>query len=105
MDKTLLDIKQGFKYRPNVFCINLNLKFFLHKEKTMPAKILSPMPGKIIEILVKEGDTVLDGQELLVLEAMKMENPICASCDGTIKEIAVSMNDQVATKQLLAIIG
>lgn len=70
----------------------------------MPAKILSPMPGKIIEILVKEGDTVLDGQELLVLEAMKMENPICASCDGTIKELAVALKDQVATKQLLAVI-
>lgn len=70
----------------------------------MPSKILSPMPGKIIEILVKKGDAVLDGQELVVLEAMKMENPICASCDGTIKELTVALNDQVATKQLLAVI-
>ncbi len=67
----------------------------------MSTQILSPMPGKIIELLVKEGDTVLDGQELLVLEAMKMENPICASCDGTIKKLAIALDDQVATKQLL----
>lgn len=70
----------------------------------MSTQILSPMPGKIIEVLVKQGDSVLDGQELLILEAMKMENPICAPCDGTIKELAVTIDGQVATKQLLAVI-
>ena len=42
----------------------------------MSTKILAPMPGTIINILVSEGDDVLDYQEVLMLEAMKMENPI-----------------------------
>ncbi len=67
----------------------------------MSTQILSPMPGKIVEISVKEGDTVLDGQELLVLEAMKMENPIASTIDGKIKSICVALNDTVNTKQVL----
>ena len=42
----------------------------------MSKEIKAPMPGKVIEILVKEGDEVLEYQEVLVLEAMKMENAI-----------------------------
>ena len=42
----------------------------------MSTEILAPMPGTIFQVHVKPGDDVIEGQELLVLEAMKMENPI-----------------------------
>ena len=62
------------------------------------------MPGTIIQVHVKEGDDVVEGQELLVLEAMKMENPIVSSAAGKIKQVAVKVDDKVATKQLLVAI-
>ena len=60
------------------------------------------MPGTILEIMVSEGDKVENGQDLLVLEAMKMENMIKASKAGTVKEINVSENDSVDTGDQLA---
>ncbi len=70
----------------------------------MSTEILAPMPGTIIEIQINQGDDVVEGQELLVLEAMKMENPIVATADGKIKEINVSVDDKVATKQVMLVI-
>jgi biotin carboxyl carrier protein len=70
----------------------------------MSTEILAPMPGTIIEIQVNPGDDVVEGQELLVLEAMKMENPIVATADGKIKEIRVKVDDKVATKQVMLVI-
>ncbi len=70
----------------------------------MSTEILAPMPGTIIEIQVAPGDDVVEGQELLVLEAMKMENPIVSTVDGKIKEINVNVDDKVATKQVMLII-
>ena len=65
---------------------------------------ISGLPGTIIEIQVNQGDEVVEGQELLVLEAMKMENPIVATADGKIKEINVKVDDKVATKQVMLVI-
>ncbi len=59
--------------------------------------VTSPMPGKILRILVKEGESVKTGQGLLVLEAMKMENEIPAPKDGVIKKILVKEGDTVDT--------
>jgi len=70
----------------------------------MSTEILAPMPGTIIEIQVAPGDDVVEGQELLVLEAMKMENPIVSTVDGKTKEIHVNVDDKVATKQVMLII-
>ncbi len=67
-------------------------------------EVLAPMPGKIIEILVNVGDEVKEDDELLILEAMKMENPICAPVDGTVKEIKVKEKDLVEVDQLLIVI-
>ena len=66
--------------------------------------IVAPMPGTIIEVLVGVGDEVVEDQELLILEAMKMENPICATCDGKIKEMKVKEKDTVETDQVLVIL-
>lgn len=70
----------------------------------MSTEILAPMPGTIIEIQVAPGDEVVEGQELLVLEAMKMENPIVSTVDGKVKEINVNVDDKVATKQVMLVI-
>ncbi len=63
------------------------------------------MPGKILKILVKEGDQVKTGQGLLVLEAMKMENEIPAPKDGIVKKILVKEGDTVNTGDPLIEIG
>jgi biotin carboxyl carrier protein len=62
------------------------------------------MPGTIFQVHVKPGDDVVEGQELLVLEAMKMENPISATASGKVKEVRVNVEDKVATKQVLVVI-
>jgi biotin carboxyl carrier protein len=59
------------------------------------------MPGTILSINVKVGDTVKKGQVLCILEAMKMENEIMAGGDGTVATVAVSQGDSVSTGQVL----
>jgi len=68
-------------------------------------QVVAPMPGKILRINVNEGDTIKDGDTLLILEAMKMENEIFAKASGKIKKINVSINDMVDTGDTLVIIG
>ena len=63
--------------------------------------VLSPMPGLIVAIRVKPGEAVKAGQELCVLEAMKMENVLRAERDGTVEEIKVAPRDTVAADQVL----
>ena len=70
----------------------------------MSIDITAPMPGKIAKITVNVGDKVAEDDELMTLEAMKMENPIFASADGTVKEIKVKEGDSVAADQTLIVI-
>ena len=65
-------------------------------------KIKAPMPGKILKIDVKEGQMLKKGEVILVLEAMKMENEIVASQDGTVSSIDVSVGISVESGDLLA---
>lgn len=67
--------------------------------------IKSPLPGTIIEVFVKEGDTVKMGDRLLILEAMKMENKIDADKQGVIKEVKVKAGDTVMEGDVLLVIG
>nr|WP_262480649.1 acetyl-CoA carboxylase biotin carboxyl carrier protein subunit [Alistipes sp. ZOR0009] len=55
----------------------------------------SPMPGKILQILVKPGETIKSGQTIVVLEAMKMENSIPATFDGIVNNIFVEEGQTV----------
>ena len=64
-------------------------------------KICAPMPGNIVNVQVKAGDTVTKGQVLLVLEAMKMENEIMAPRDGVIAGVHVNKGDSVDSGKLL----
>lgn len=56
---------------------------------------LSPMPGKILKVLVKNGDAVKKGDPLIIMEAMKMEHTLKASKDGTVKEVKYGEGDLV----------
>ncbi len=68
-------------------------------------KVVSPLPGVILDIAVKEGDTVKRGDKVCILEAMKMENVIEATADGVIKEIKVKKSDSVLEGDVIAVIG
>jgi geranyl-CoA carboxylase alpha subunit len=61
----------------------------------------APMPGQIVEVLCAVGDTVTEGQTLIVLEAMKMQQPVKADFDGVVSELNVSGGDQVSDGQVL----
>ena len=58
-------------------------------------KVNAPMPGKIVAVKVKAGDSVKKGDVVIVLEAMKMENEICAAQDGKIASVEVAVGDMV----------
>lgn len=68
-------------------------------------KVNSPMPGNILDVVVKEGDHVEVGDKLIVLEAMKMENDINTSVAGTVATVAVRKGDVVSTNDLLVVIA
>ena len=65
----------------------------------------APLPGVIKDIKVAVGDQVKEGQVVLILEAMKMENEINAECDGTITAISVNKDDSVLEGTVLLTIG
>lgn len=67
--------------------------------------IKSPLPGVILDIYVREGDTVKIGQKLLMLEAMKMENIINADKEGRVALIKVGKGDSVMEGDILIVIG
>lgn len=70
----------------------------------MSSEVVAPMPGTIVNILVNEGDEVLEYQEVVILEAMKMENAIPAPEAGKVKEIKVKADDKVSTDQVLMVL-
>ena len=63
--------------------------------------IVTPMPGKLTKLLIEEGDQVVDGQPLIVLEAMKMEHTIKASCAGIVELYSLKENLQIEDGQAL----
>lgn len=70
----------------------------------MTHKIVAPLDGKVFQLKIKAGNKVEDDEEILVIEAMKMETPIFSPCDGTIKEVRVNEGDAVKENDVLAII-
>ncbi len=67
-------------------------------------KVTAPMPGTILDVKVNVGDSISKGQVIMVLEAMKMENDIVASCDGKITSVLVKKGDTVNASDALATI-
>lgn len=64
-------------------------------------KISSPMPGKVVSVLVKEGDEVKEGETVIIISAMKMESEYKAPKDGMVKKVCVKAEDTVDSNQVL----
>jgi biotin carboxyl carrier protein len=67
-------------------------------------KVSVPMPGKVIAVLVSEGDSVERGQGLVIVEAMKMENEVRSPIGGTVKEVKVKSGDAVEGGAVLLVV-
>jgi propionyl-CoA carboxylase alpha chain len=82
-------------------------EFELSKKMHEPPKkdttdvVLSPMPGTVMSYAVKEGDSVEDGQELCIVEAMKMQNIIRSHRQGVIQSLLVKKGSSVAADQVI----
>ena len=66
--------------------------------------VTAPMAGKVMDVKVNVGDTVNEDDDLIILEAMKMEMPIVASASGTVKEIKCKKGDSVGADDVLVVI-
>ncbi|HWE17897.1 MAG TPA: biotin carboxylase N-terminal domain-containing protein [Hyphomicrobiaceae bacterium] len=64
-------------------------------------EVRAPMNGKVVAVLVAEGEAIEHGQRLVVVEAMKMQHELTAGASGTVSRLAVKLGDQVVTRQLL----
>jgi len=73
----------------------INLSDSERKTEKTDGLLMSPMPGKILKIFVKEGQNVQEGESLLIMEAMKMEHTLKAPKDGTVSKITVKEGEQV----------
>jgi biotin carboxyl carrier protein len=67
--------------------------------------ITSPLPGVVLDVFVKEGDTVKIGHKLIILEAMKMENNINSDKDGVVTTVRIKKGDNVMEGDVLILIG
>ena len=68
-------------------------------------QITAPIPGVILDIAVKAGEKVENGQTVAIIEAMKMENNLVSSIDGIVREIRVQKGDKVKTGDIIMVIG
>ena len=64
----------------------------------------APLPGNVLSIKVNQGDSVKEGDVLLIIEAMKMENEVAAPCDGSVQQIVASVGQMVSTGDALIVI-
>ena len=69
--------------------------------KTEQESVRAPMPGKIIDVLVREGSPVLRGEPVVILEAMKMQNEIQSPVNGIIKSVSAKANTNVMKDDVL----
>ena len=69
-----------------------------------PQRVVSPMPGKIVRVLVKAGEDVTARQGLVVVEAMKMENELRAARDGRVRELSVAEGQSVDAGMVLLVV-
>lgn len=97
------------KVNNNAYTVELKDKFDLLLSKLglsnltnkVVKEIKAPMPGLVISVLKSPGDIVKEGENILILEAMKMENVIKSPIEGVIKSVAVSPSNTVEKNQIL----
>ena len=95
---------RGFSARIAVLQPRVAELFALMPEKQPPdtsKMLISPMPGLLVKLLVKAGDSFQPGQDLAVIEAMKMENTLCAERAGVVAAIPVQQGDSLAVDQVI----
>jgi acetyl-CoA carboxylase biotin carboxyl carrier protein len=68
------------------------------------SEIIAPMGGKVIDVKVKVGDVLNEGDEVIILEAMKMELPVVADASGTVKEVKCAKGDAVEADAVLVVL-
>jgi glutaconyl-CoA/methylmalonyl-CoA decarboxylase subunit gamma len=91
------------------YTFTVETPFSLQRKKVLDARkgkveqelIVAPMPGKIIDVLVREGATVTRGEALVILEAMKMQNEILSPVNGTVVKVGARPNTNVMKDDLL----
>jgi biotin carboxyl carrier protein len=91
------------------YTFTVETPFSLQRKKVLSSKrgkveqeiIKAPMPGKIIDVLVREGATVVKGEPVVILEAMKMQNEILSPANGTIVKVHAKANTNVMKDDLL----
>jgi biotin carboxyl carrier protein len=77
--------------------ISLKRRRYLEEQGDSSSSVVieAPMPGKIIDIMVEEGTEIKEGEPIIILEAMKMQNEISSHVTGTVKSVAVKKNESV----------
>ena len=68
------------------------------------SEVVSPMGGKVIDVKANVGDTINEGDEVVILEAMKMELPVVANESGTVKEVRCKKGDAVEADAVLLVL-
>jgi acetyl-CoA carboxylase biotin carboxyl carrier protein len=68
------------------------------------AEILAPLAGKVLDVLVEVGAKIEEDDEVVVIEALKMENTVYATSGGTVKEIKVKKGDSVEDEDVLIVL-
>ncbi|MBW1805517.1 MAG: acetyl-CoA carboxylase biotin carboxyl carrier protein subunit [Deltaproteobacteria bacterium] len=68
------------------------------------SEITAPMGGKVIDVKVQPGDTINEDDEVVILEAMKMELPVVATSSGTVKEVLCNSGDSVEADAVLVVL-
>ena len=86
--------------------IYVALKYLLNnqKEEFAVSDVTAPMGGKVLDVKVSVGDAVNEGDEIIIIEAMKMELPIVSSASGTVKEIKCNKGDAVEAESILLVL-
>jgi biotin carboxyl carrier protein len=91
------------------YTFSVETPFSLQRKKVLSSSqgkiekeiIKAPMPGKIIDVLVREGATVVKGEPVVILEAMKMQNELISPANGTIEKVHAKPNTNVMKDDLL----
>lgn len=100
----LYDVRHGGSKASVRFVDPLSAAAGAHLAHTGPAEITAAMPGRVVKVLVEEGQEIVEGQGLIILEAMKMENEVAAPRDGTITNFFVQPGQTLESGEKIAII-
>lgn len=106
---TAVAIKQGDKtfvsYKGRQYVVETKLNRTRSVSGSSSGELMAPMPGVIVDVLVEEGQEVKKGAKVLVLEAMKTQQPLLAPFDGTVRGLKAQKGEQVVENAVLAVIA